>query len=143
MQVCIHGLSNCVRGIGDPREPNCYSFQCCQSQTVVDGRKDCLVQDEIQLRYIECVNDGNTTESCVCENSNTLCSSGHSNDLHCELSSCCREQSDDKGRKECIDNFTTSQPSSAPSETTPAEDSIDEAEASPTIMLNLSPGQGC
>jgi hypothetical protein len=49
----------------------------------------------------------------------------------------CREQADDAGRKECIDNFTTSQPSSAPSETTPAEDSIDEAEASPTASSAL------
>jgi hypothetical protein len=36
-----------------------------------------------------------------------LCSSGHSNDLHCELSNCCREQSDDTGREECIGSFTT------------------------------------
>jgi hypothetical protein len=39
---------------------------------------------------------------------------------------------------ECIGNFTTSQPpSSAPSETTPVEDKIDEAEASPTAASAL------
>ena len=64
--------------------------------------------------------DGNnTTESCLCDKSNTLCSSGHSNDRHCELSSCCQEQADDTGFKECIGNFTTSQPSSAPSSIIP------------------------
>ncbi len=133
----IEGLSNCVgEGNGNfdsDREPRCDLFQCCQSQTGDndDGRKDCLVQDEAQLMYERCIIDGNTTEACVCEKSNTLCSSGHSNDLHCELSSCCQNQTDDTGRKECIGNFTTSQPSSAPSET-PAKDSIDEAGASST-----------
>ena len=63
--------------------------------------------------------------------------SGHSNDRHNELSSCCRAQADDTGRKECIENFTTSQPSSAPSETTPAEDSIDEAGAEVRSSIGL------
>ena len=119
--------------MGPPREPNCDLFQCCQSQTDDndDGKKDCLVQDEAQLMYDRCINDGNTTESCYCDKSTTLCTAGHSNDRHCELSSCCQNQTDDTGRKECIGNFTTSQPpSSAPSETTLVEDSIDEAEAS-------------
>ena len=144
----IQGLSNCVFGIDSfkeitldsfNREPQCDLFQCCQLQTDDDdeGRKDCLVQDEARLMYDRCVNNGNTTETCICDKSNTLCSSAHSNDRHCELSSCCQEQSDDAGRKECIDNFTTSQPSSAPSETTPVEDSIDEAEASPTATSPL------
>jgi hypothetical protein len=61
---------------------------------------------------------------------------GHSNDRHCELSSCCREQADDTGREACIGNFTTSQPSFAPSETTP-EDSIDDTGASPTAASAL------
>ena len=142
----IQGLTNCVYGIY--REPSCDLFQCCQSQTGDDdeGKKDCLAQDEAQLRYGECrksgvslnygdsagLNYGDSMESCYCYKSNTLCSSGHSDDLHCELSNCCQKQSDDAGRKECIGNFTTSQPSSAPSETTPVEDSIDEVEASPT-----------
>ncbi len=157
----IHGLSYCVFGrIGDyPKEPHCDLFQCCQSQTDDndDGRKDCLVQDEAQQRYDACImsilptlrfhyllrSHGNfygsitTTEYCYCYKSNTLCSSGHSNDRHCELSSCCQEQTDDTGRKECIGNFTTSQPSSAPSETTPAEDLRDEAKASPTAASAL------
>ena len=113
-------------------------FQCCQSQTDDNdlGRNDCLVQDESQLSYETCINDGNTTDSCLCDKSNTVCSSGHSNDRYCELSSCCQEQTDDTGRKECIGNFTTSQPSSAPSEP-PTEDSIDEAEASPTAASTL------
>jgi hypothetical protein len=122
----IHGLTNCVFGIDRySRKPSRDLFQCCQSQTDDndEGRKDCLVQDEAQLRYETCINDGNTNESCICDKSNTLCSSGHSNDQHCELSSCCQNQTDDTGRKECIGNFTTSQPSSAPSETTPAEES--------------------
>ena len=135
----IQGLSRCVRGIwnGTQREPRCDLFQCCQSQTGDndDGRKDCLVQDEARLvedeaqrRYEICVNDGNTTESsCYCDKSNSLCSSGHSNDRHCELSSCCQEQANDTGRKECIGNFTSSQPSSAPSESL-NKDSIDEAQ---------------
>jgi len=128
----IHGLSNCVGNELSNREPRCDLFQCCQSQTDDndDGRKDCLVQDEAQLRYGECISDGNTTESCFCDRSNTLCSSAQSDDRHCELSSCCQKQSDDEGRKECIDNFTTSQPSSAPSESLAGE-SIHEAEASP------------
>jgi hypothetical protein len=118
----IQGLSNCVGVEYYSKEPSCDLFQCCQSQTDDndDGRKDCLVQDEAQLMYAECINNGNTTESCVCGKSNMLCTSGHSDARHCELSSCCREQSDDAGRKECIGNFTTSQPSSAPSETTGA-----------------------
>ncbi len=121
----IHGLSNCVRGINVynsegvwlKSEPKCDLFQCCQSQTDDndEGRKDCVVQDEAQLMYGECINNGNTTDACICDKSNTLCSSGHSNDQHCELSSCCQEQGDDTGRKECIGNFTTSQPSLAPS----------------------------
>ena len=134
----IQGLSNCVYGIDFFREPNCDLFQCCQSQMDDDddGRKYCLVQDEAQLRYEECVNDGNTTESCLCDKSNTLCSSGHSNDFQCELSSCCQAQADDTGRKECIGNFTTSQPSSAPSETTPA---IPEIKDSPsTVSVHLA-----
>jgi hypothetical protein len=107
----IQGLTNCVGNELLDREPRCDLFQCCQSQTSVDdeGRKDCLVQDEAQLVYEKFINDGNTTESCVCDKSNTLCVSGHSNDRHCELSSCCQEQTDDTGRKECIGNFTTSQ----------------------------------
>ena len=108
-----------MRGIwnGTQDEPRCGLFQCCQSQTGDNdnGMKECLVQDEAQLSYETCINDSNTTEYCVCDKSNTLCVSGHSNDLHCELSSCCQAQADDIGRKECIDNFTTSQPSSAPS----------------------------
>ncbi len=136
----IHGLSNCVYGIDSyNREPHCDLFQCCQSQTVDDGRKDCLVQNEAQFVYERCANDGNTTEACVCDKSSNLCSSGHSNDQHCVLSSCCEEQADDTGRKECIGNFTTSQPSSAPSEIL-ADNSIheDEAEASPTDGDNVS-----
>ncbi len=131
----VQGLSNCVYGIDSyNRELHCDLFQCCQSQTGDDddGKKDCLVQDEAQLIYETCVNNGNSTESCVCDKSITLCSSGHSNGLHCELSSCCQEQVDDTGRKECIDNFTTSQPSSAPSEY-----SVDEAETSPTATSAL------
>ena len=135
----IQGLSNCVYGIHIfNREPRCDLFQCCQSQMDDDddGRKYCLVQDEAQMRYEECVNDGNTTESCLCDKSNTLCSSGHSNDFQCELSSCCQAQADDTGRKECIGNFTTSQPSSAPSETTPA---IPEIKDSPsTVSVHLA-----
>ncbi len=130
----IQGLSNCVYGIDFfNKEPSCDLFQCCQSQTDGDdeGRKNCLVQDEARLRYEECINDNNTTESCVCDKSSKLCSSGHSNARHCELSSCCQEETDDTGRSECIGNFTTSQPSSAPSEG-PTEASIDEASASPT-----------
>jgi hypothetical protein len=146
----IQGLSNCVKGIGFLKfegmevwreyEPRCDLFQCCQSQTGDDdlGRKDCLAQDEAQLMYESCLNDGNTKEACVCDKSNTICSSGHSNNgIHCELSSCCQDQADDTGRKECIDNFTTSQPSSAPSESTPAEESIDDAEASPSATSAL------
>ena len=127
---------------GTQREPNCDLFQCCQSQTDDndEGRKDCLVQDEIQLRYGECINNGGSTESCYCDKSNILCIFGQSNRRHCELSSCCQGQTDDSGRKECIGNFTTSQPSSAPSET-PTEDSIDKAEASsPTAAIAL-PGK--
>ena len=135
----IHGLSNCVGFEWFNSEPRCDLLQCCQSQTGDDddGRQDCLVQDEAQLIYETCVNDGNTTESCICDKSNTLCSSGRSNDRHCELSSCCNEQADDTGRKKCIGNFTTSQPSSVPSLTTPAEDSIDDAKASPTAATAL------
>jgi hypothetical protein len=115
-------------------------FQCCQSQTGDDddGRKDCLVQDEAQLVYEKCINDGNTTESCVCDKSNALCSSGHSNDRHCELSSCCREQSDDTGRKECIGNFTTSQPSSAPSSSSSESSILPEIEASSPAGDNVN-----
>jgi hypothetical protein len=51
------------------------------------------------------------------------------------LFSCCQEQTDDTGRKECIGNFTTSQPSSMPSEAP-----TDEAEASPTAVSAL-PGK--
>jgi len=133
----IQGLSSCLGvGFANPagargREPRCDLFQCCQSQKTDDGWKDCLVQDEAQLMYETCVNDGNSTESCICDKSNTLCSSGNPNDQHCELSSCCQEQTDDAGRRECIDNFTTSQPSSAPSET---------SEASPTAASAL-PGK--
>ena len=65
-------------------------------------------------------NYGRSSESCYCGKSNNLRTSGHSNDRHCELWNCCQEQTDDIGRKECIGNFTTSQPSSAPSETTPS-----------------------
>jgi hypothetical protein len=138
----IQGLSNCVRGIwnGTQHEPRCDLFECCQSQRDDndDGRNDCLVQDEIQSRYIECINVGNTTESsCLCDKSNILCIFGHSNDRQCELSSCCQEQADDTGRKECIGNFTTSQPSSAPRET-PAKDSIDEAGASTAASASPS-----
>jgi hypothetical protein len=121
------------------REPRCDLFQCCQSQTADEGRKDCFAQDEAQLVYGRCVSGGNTTESCVCDRSNTLCSSGHSDDLHCELSSCCQNQTDDTGRSECIGNFTTSQPSSAPSKC-PTEDTIDETDASPTATSAL-PGK--
>ncbi len=135
----IHGLSNCVGNDYYNREPNCDLFQCCQSETEDndDGRKDCLVQDDAQSRYNKCINYGNSTESCVCDKSNTLCSSGHSNDRHCELSSCCQNQKDGAGRKECIGNFATSQPpSSAPSETTLAEDTGDDG-ASPTAASTL------
>jgi hypothetical protein len=132
----IQGLSNCVYGIDFYKEPSCDLFQCCQSQTLDEGRKDCLVQDEAQLRYEECITYG-VDETCICDKSTTLCTAGHSSDRHCELSSCCQNQTDDTGRKECIGNFTTSQPSSAPSETTPAEDSIDETGASPTATSAL------
>jgi hypothetical protein len=120
----IQGLSNCVRGIDvfnieeevlQEYEPSCDLFKCCQVETDDEGRKDCLLQDEAELMYGRCLSDGNTTESCFCDKSNTLCSSEYSDNQQCELSSCCREQSDDIGRKECIGNFTTSQPSSAPS----------------------------
>jgi hypothetical protein len=113
----IQGLSNCVGVEYYSKEPNCDLFQCCQSQTGDndDGRKDCLVQDEAELMYGRCLNDGNSTESCICDKSNTLCSSEYSDNQQCELSSCCQEQENDKGRKECIGNFTTSQPSSSPS----------------------------
>jgi len=128
----IQGLSNCLRGTWNEnrtrREPRCDLFQCCQSQTGDndDGRKDCLLQDEAELMYGRCLSDGNTTESCFCDKSNTLCSSEYSDNQQCELSSCCREQSDDIGRKECIGNFTTSQPSSAPS-----KESLPPTDASP------------
>ena len=117
-----------------PTLRRCDLFQCCQSQEDDDdeGRKDCLAQDEAQLVHETCINDGNTTETCYCDKSNTLCSSGHSNDQHCELSSCCEEQADNAGRKECIGNFTTSQPSSAPS-----ENSLVKASASPTAASAL------
>ena len=125
---------------GTQREPNCDLFQCCQSQTDDnDGRNDCLVEDEIQLRYGECINDGGSTESCYCDKSNILCIFGQSNGQHCELSRCCQGQTDDSVRKECIGNFTTSQPSSAPSET-PKEDSVDEADTSPTVTSASLPG---
>jgi hypothetical protein len=148
----IQGLTNCVYGVEiveipyskHSREPSCDLFQCCQSQTSVDdeGRKYCLAQDEAQFMYDNCAlyaiyGYGGSPSSCFCDKSNTLCVSGHSNDRHCELSSCCREQVDDTGRKECIDNFTTSQPSSAPSESTPAEESIDDVEASPSATSAL------
>ena len=131
----IQGLSNCVY-----EEPRCDLFQCCRSQADDDddGRKDCLVQDETQLLYEECIYYGRSTESCYCYKSSKLCSSKHSdNDRHCELWNCCQEQTDDIGRRECIGNFTTSQPSSVSSETTPTEDSLDEVEASPTATSAL------
>src|SRR6056300_737630 len=77
---------------------------------------------------------------------------------YCARSKCCQAQTDDEGREACLNggwrdyyhelisssvsyedigNFTTSQPSSAPSETTPAEYSIDDAEASPTAASDL------
>jgi hypothetical protein len=77
-----HGLSYCVFGrIGDyPREPNCDLFDCCQSETGDEGRNDCLVRDEAQLRYGECINEwlGSTKDFCYCDRSNMLCTSGHS-----------------------------------------------------------------
>jgi hypothetical protein len=117
-------LSNCVFGMDRRnREPQCDLFECCQSQTGDDndeGRKNCILQDAIQSRYETCINDGiGSSEFCYCNKSSNLCSSGHSNGLYCELAFCCREQADDAGRKECIGNFTTSQPSSAPSESNP------------------------
>jgi hypothetical protein len=122
----IQGLSNCISGVFNVYdsegywqgfEPNCDLFQCCQSQTGDEGRKYCLVQDEVRLRYGECINEwlGSTKDFCYCDRSNMLCTSGHSDARHCELSSCCQKQSDGVGWKECIGNFTTSQPSSAPS----------------------------
>jgi hypothetical protein len=92
----IHGLSYCVNGILNSYdysyEPRCDLFQCCQSQTSDDddlGRKDCLLQDEIQFGYVECLMStlyfysGSSTESCICDKSSKLCASGNSNDLHC------------------------------------------------------------
>ena len=45
-----------------------------------------------------------------------LCSAGRVDDRSCELDVGCQaqEESDDVGRKECIENITASQPSSAP-----------------------------
>jgi hypothetical protein len=130
----ILGLSNCVGVEYYSKEPNCDLFQCCQSQTGDndDGRKDCLVQDEAQLMYAECINNGNTTESCVCDKSNTLCSSEYSDNQQCELSSCCQEQENDKGRKKCIAIFTTNQPSSAPS-----SENIPLTDTSPSTVSTL------
>ena len=136
----IHGLSNCVYGIDYyTREPRCDLFQCCQSQTGDndEGRKDCLVQDEAQLMYETCINYGNTTESCVCDKSNTLCSSGHTNDRHCKLTSCCQEQADDIGRKECIGNFTTNQPSFAPSRESIPQPDTSPASSPSTVSVSI------